>query len=225
MPFFPQSYLSPEPTLIQILSALDDSTPTQKSCGPRRQTHRAQQHPQQITPRFDVAETETAYELYGEVPGLQQDDLVIEFSDAQTIVIKGKTQRPSLVTNENVKGREIEQEATQDTSDTASSHHATVEDDEEYDQADVPVATPATTATAVAEEEQNQKAEPQQQEQQQQNKAKYWVAERRVGEFARSFSFAQRVDQDEVVADLRNGVIHVRVPKNLRKGRVVVNVN
>lgn len=235
MPFFPQSYLSPEPALFQILSALEDASsspksPSPASCHPRFQVRRAapQQH---FTPRFDVAETSSAYELYGEVPGLSQSDLVIEFSDAQTLVIKGKTQRPSVSSPEG-KGKEVahEQEPESTANENASetgSHHATVEDDEdEYDQADVPVATPATststtTLTPASKEPETKQSEPQQP---QQPKARYWVAERRVGEFARSFSFEQRIDQDGVRAELRNGVLHVTVPKNLRRAKVVVAV-
>jgi len=210
MPFFPASYLaSPEPTLFQILSSLDSSAPQQK-CAPRRHT------PQHFTPRFDVAETSSDYQLYGEVPGLNQEDLSIEFSDAQTLVIKGKTQRPSTSTPAPAKA-EPEKEISETSSE--KSHSATVEDD--YDEADTPLATPASTATATAEPTPAPAAE----EKEEAPKAKYWVAERRVGEFARSFSFEQRIEQDGVQASLSNGVLHVVVPKNLRRSKVVVSVN
>ncbi|KAL9118111.1 MAG: hypothetical protein Q9187_005348, partial [Circinaria calcarea] len=42
---------------------------------------------------------------------------------------------------------------------------------------------------------------------------KYWVTERSVGEFHRSFSFPTRVDQDNVKASLKNGILSVIVPK------------
>jgi HSP20 family protein len=87
MPFFRPAYLTPEASFFQLLSELDQ--PQQKQCAPRH--HR----PQTFTPRFDVTEVENAYELYGELPGLEQSDVTIEFSDAQTLVIKGKTERQS----------------------------------------------------------------------------------------------------------------------------------
>ena len=42
---------------------------------------------------------------------------------------------------------------------------------------------------------------------------KYWVSERSVGEFHRAFSFPSRVNQDEVKASLKNGILSVVIPK------------
>ncbi|OXV08704.1 hypothetical protein Egran_03533 [Elaphomyces granulatus] len=42
---------------------------------------------------------------------------------------------------------------------------------------------------------------------------KYWVSERSIGEFHRSFNFPTRVDQDNVKAHLKNGVLSITVPK------------
>lgn len=208
MPFFPQVYLSPEANLLQLLSELDQ--PQRKSCGPR------QARQQTFTPKFDVTEVAEAYELYGELPGLEQSDISIEFTDAQTLVIKGKTDRTSATTPA-AEAAHTQPESSKD-ADTSSekSHNATVED--EYDEADTPLVTPATTATATND------ATPQQQEQVQTPRAKFWVAERRVGEFARSFSFSQRVEQDFVTATLKNGILHVVVPKSQKPKKVAVNV-
>ncbi len=215
MPFFPQAYLSPEASFLQLLSELDQAQPQQQkaACGPRHKRSY-----QTFTPRFDVTEVEHAYELYGELPGLSQNDLSIEFTDAQSLVIKGKTERQLS----NPAPAAAEPEATKDAEETTSnkSHNATVED--EYDEADTPLATPASTATATAAEA---VAQPQQQQTETPKpKTKFWVAERRVGEFARSFSFSQRIEQDGVEASLKNGVLHVVVPKSQKSRRVAVNV-
>ncbi|KAJ5707472.1 HSP20-like chaperone [Penicillium malachiteum] len=45
-----------------------------------------------VNPRFDFRETNDAYHLDGELPGLTQEDIDIEFSDSQTLVIKGRTE-------------------------------------------------------------------------------------------------------------------------------------
>jgi len=222
MPFFPQAYLAQqdEPTFFQLLSALDGGA-QQKSCPARRQQ---QQQTPRFNPRFDVAETPEAYELFGEVPGLEQDALSIEFSDAQTLVVKGKTERAPVT----VKQQEQEQstqraeKAEKEIDDNASekSHNATVED--EYDEADSPIATPATTVTATSDthvEKKNPESKINE------IKPRYWVSERKVGEFARSFSFEQRIDLDSVSADLKNGILHVVVPKSLKSRKVVVAVN
>jgi len=204
MPFFRQpAYFSPEASFFQLLSELDQ--PQQKTCAPRH--HR----PQTFTPRFDVTEVENAYELYGELPGIEQGDISIEFSDAQTLVIRGKTERPS----DKVEAAEPEATPEAETS-SEKAHNATVED--EYDEADTPLATPASTATATATEEKQEQPEAQA------PKPKYWVAERRVGSFARSFSFSQRIEQDAVQASLKNGILRVVVPKSQKSGKVVVNV-
>ena len=138
-----------------------------------------------------------------------------KFTDAQTLVIKGKTERSSTnaPASENA---HTESESSKDAEDSSEkSYNATVED--EYDEADTPLATPATTAT-----DSNDAAAKKQPVET--RRAKYWVAERRVGEFARSFSFSQRVEQDFVTATLKNGILHVTVPKSQKPKKVVVNV-
>ncbi|KLJ11867.1 hypothetical protein EMPG_12960, partial [Blastomyces silverae] len=42
-----------------------------------------------FAPRFDVRETKDAYHLDGELPGINQKDIDIEFTDSQTLVVKG----------------------------------------------------------------------------------------------------------------------------------------
>ena len=41
----------------------------------------------------------------------------------------------------------------------------------------------------------------------------YWVSERSVGDFARSFSFPNPVDHDKVKASMKNGILSIVVPK------------
>ena len=225
MPFFPQVYLSPEANFLHLLSELDQPQ-QQKSCAPRHQPKRQQT----FTPRFDVTEVADAYELFGEVPGLEQKDISIEFSDAQTLVIKGKTERSSSKAAPAAPvAAEETSEADSAKADAASnekneeSHNPTVEDD--YDEADTPLTTTTAPAPATDDAPAPAATQPQQQQQQQQPpRAKFWVAERRVGSFARSFSFEQRIEHDGVAAALRNGVLYVRVPKSLKPKRVEVSV-
>jgi HSP20 family molecular chaperone IbpA len=42
---------------------------------------------------------------------------------------------------------------------------------------------------------------------------RFWATERSVGEFQRTFTFPTRVDQDNVKASLKNGILSVTVPK------------
>ena len=45
------------------------------------------------SPRFDVRETKESYNLDGELPGTLQKDIEIEFSDPQTLIMKGTSER------------------------------------------------------------------------------------------------------------------------------------
>lgn len=52
--------------------------------------------------------------------------------------------------------------------------------------------------------------------------AKYWVSERSIGEFSRTFTFPGRVDQDGVKASMKNGVLSIVVPKSKKaEGRKI----
>ncbi|KEF54261.1 uncharacterized protein A1O9_09427 [Exophiala aquamarina CBS 119918] len=48
-------------------------------------------------------------------------------------------------------------------------------------------------------------------------KETYWISERSVGEFTRTFAFPATVDQEKVKASLKNGVLKVVVPKVVGK--------
>ncbi|KAK4247881.1 30 kDa heat shock protein [Corynascus novoguineensis] len=46
-----------------------------------------------FTPRFDVAEHEKEYVLQGELPGVPPSNVEIEFTDDQTLVVRGRSER------------------------------------------------------------------------------------------------------------------------------------
>ncbi|OAQ57994.1 heat shock protein 30 [Pochonia chlamydosporia 170] len=145
-------------------------------------------------PKFDIRETSDAYELHGELPGLNKDAVHIEFTDPQTMTVRGKAERtyssgtPSAGRIEDVS----EKPAITEGETSPSAHKATVEDD-----------NAAATETAVG------KA----QRQPEQPKYKYWLTERSVGEFSRSFNFPTPVDHESVSASFRDGILAVSVPK------------
>jgi HSP20 family molecular chaperone IbpA len=127
-----------------------------------------------FNPRFDVRESNDSYHLDGELPGIAQKDIDIEFSDPQTLVVKGRTERSYNTDSQ-------DQAEEEDTSDAASD---------------------STKSKKVAKTD--SKSSP---------KSTYWASERVVGEFQRTFSFGQRVDQDAVKASLKNGILSITVPK------------
>jgi HSP20 family molecular chaperone IbpA len=46
-----------------------------------------------FNPKFDVRETDNTYELHGELPGIKRENISIEFTGPQTVVIRGRVQR------------------------------------------------------------------------------------------------------------------------------------
>jgi HSP20 family molecular chaperone IbpA len=131
-------------------------------------THRSsgQSNMRSFAPKFDVRESETSFHLDGELPGISQEDINIEFTDPQTLVVKGRTERNYHTTKPaEQSGDEQSVEATEKTSKPSKADH------------------------------------------------RYWAKERSVGEFSRAFSFPIRVDQDNVKASLKNGILSVVVPK------------
>ncbi|CAH0046489.1 unnamed protein product [Clonostachys solani] len=148
----------------------------------------------QWQPKFDVRETSDAYFLHGELPGVNRDQISIEFPELQTLVIHGKSERTYTSGSENA----------DDAAETSSnSHQATVEDEATAD---------APKATAV---EQKKPADT----------AKYWLSERNIGRFSRSFTFGSRIEEEGISARLQDGILSVVIPKakHYAARRIVVN--
>ena len=146
-------------------------------------------------PKFDVREHKDTYELQGELPGIEQKDVHIQFADPHTLVIKGHVEREYSSDGANeARGR-----ITGDVTDAGKSHKATVED-EDSEEAKAKQGGQAVEKNAAGGA-------------QRQPRPKYWVSERSVGEFHRAFTFPSRVDQDSVKASLKNGILSVVIPK------------
>ncbi|KAE8382344.1 HSP20-like chaperone [Aspergillus bertholletiae] len=57
--------------------------------------HTLDPHLRAYAPTFDMRELKDSYQLEGELPGVKQSDVEIEYVDAHTITIKGHTERAS----------------------------------------------------------------------------------------------------------------------------------
>ena len=129
-----------------------------------------------FTPRFDVRENKEGYHLDGELPGIPQESIDIEFSDPQTLVIKGRSQRefhtPDTPQNDD---NNVTESGDQTVTKSENKHH-------------------------------------------------YWVSERSVGEFHRTFSFPGRINQDNVKASLKNGILSIVVPKETASGTKKITI-
>jgi HSP20 family protein len=165
-------------------------------------------------PRFDVKETKESYQVDAEIPGVDPKDVSVEFIDEHTISIKGRSER---VTERGNKPQAVEaapaaQEGTATpASETASvkSHQATVEDEEPANGSAAQESSEVAKTTGAEKTQEVAKTE----EQQQQPQEQYWFSERHTGSFQRQFAFPARVNQDQVKASLKNGLLSIIVPK------------
>lgn len=233
--FFPQSFHAPADSsfgpLFRLLEDYDKYLGEAQTQGAHEPGARGQKRPAQrlrsppatFTPKFDVRETESAYELHGELPGLAREDVSIELTGPQTIVIQGRVERsyssePAADNNNTLAigpATETASEPAAGEGQTSrrSSYHATVEDDPEEKRtpASSPAQSPKTEVAPLAATENADAAKTVARAAQ--PKTKYWLRERSIGEFSRAFTFPARVEYDDVTASLNNGVLTVTVPK------------
>lgn len=213
MSLFPRSYFAPEASFTPLFRLLDDFDSYSREVAPNRQDNVSRRQLPTFSPRFDVKETEEGYELHGEIPGADKDNISIEFTEPQTIVISGRTERSYTAGTPPaglVEGGNTTSGAITDGKDSHTSHKATVEDE---------AATKTKEAGAdISKADQNK-------QEQQKPKERFWVSERAVGEFSRTFTFPTPVDQENVSATLKDGILSVHVPKAKRQEgrRIAVN--
>lgn len=196
--------------------------------------------PKFFTPKFDLKETEDTYELHGELPGIEKDNVTVEFTDPQTIVVRGKVERvystsstptsrdsgegKSSETNVPItKPGAVEAASTHTADDkdaAAESHQATVEGESvEAGESNTSLAEAktASSGTDVAKRHVDSKLSV--------PAHKYWVTERSVGQFSRTFHFPTRVEHDTVSAALNNGVLTITVPKAKKSESKRITIN
>ncbi|KAJ2980252.1 hypothetical protein NQ176_g2752 [Zarea fungicola] len=235
--FFPRTIYNTEASIVPLFRLLDDFEPSSRQC---RRASNVQFKKQQYyrkpavshwKPRFDVRETAETYELHGELPGLNKGDVSIEFTEPQTLVIRGKVDRTYTV-GTSPYGTPASDEVTQqqqrtpaDESASSHLHQATVADEDSAsiqeengfevvsEASNTAAATPETEAAAVATPTALA------------DKSKYWLSERSIGEFERSFSFPTRVDQDTVTASFQDGILSITVPKAKKHEIIRISIN
>jgi len=151
-----------------------------------------------FSPHFDLRETKTAYELHGELPGVGQKDVNIEFTDDSTLTIRGHTERsytsgipPRQLQSASISGHITEGGVSEDHKSQSSDTTAARTDSRE-------VAKNADT------DNENHSSE---------HETRFWVSERSIGDFQRSFKMPTSVDKDNVKASLNDGILHILVPK------------
>ncbi|KAK0614014.1 30 kDa heat shock protein [Immersiella caudata] len=154
-----------------------------------------------FNPKFDIAEHEKDYVLQGELPGVQPENVVIEFTDPQTLVIRGHAKHERTEGDPSMAPKKIEAGKEQGKIDSGEAKQS---------------------ETAVTEQKEGDKKVEKKEDAK--PKAKYWLSERSYGEFSRVFSFPAAVDQDGVQAKLEHGVLNITVPKAEKKGNKKIEI-
>jgi len=191
-PFYGPELGNPEKPFQNLFRMLDEFDTYSRQQGTNGAGERSKRltAARSFNPKFDARETNETYELHGELPGIDRDQINIQFTEPQILVISGHVER-SYISGTPKTGLEHD-----------SGHRATVEDAQaDEDQAkEKPVARSDASQTKRVDDKQ-------------QPTDKLWLSERSVGTFTRTFGFPTRVDQDAVKASLENGVLNVTVPK------------
>ncbi|KAK9445258.1 Heat shock protein Hsp20 [Metarhizium brunneum] len=215
MAFFPRAFFDNSHSFTPLFRLLDDFDNYSRQGTPSSHHHDKKRAGGALwQPAFDVRESGDSYELHGELPGLAKENVHIEFAEPQTLIVRGRSERsytsgtPHAGTLEqsNSKGAIAEDSES-------SPHKATVEN---ADQADAQEKEPAPQdETAV------QKTDKKESEQ----GVKYWLSERSVGEFSRTFNFPTPVDQGAVTASFKDGILSVVVPKAKKQASQRIAIN
>ncbi|KAJ9149449.1 hypothetical protein NKR23_g4216 [Pleurostoma richardsiae] len=152
-----------------------------------------------VHPHFDLVETGTSYAIYGELPGLEREDVNVEVNDTLfTVTVSGVLQRPVPpgASGAEEKGKEDGVGVVHKDAVTAAG---------EQPAAATPEA-PAAEGAEVKKEEDAAAPPP--------AELHWHVTERRVGQFRRAFQFPiGLVEMGAVKASMRAGLLTIAVPK------------
>jgi len=141
-----------------------------------------------FAPRFDVKETKEAYELHGELPGIEQSNVNIEWADDNSLTISGHTEHRSERSSLTEGSGDREEKPTETSAEKAGDKQQSTE------------IVKTNENKEIAKQETSESP-------------RYWVSERSVGTFHRTFQLPGHVDHDNVQASLKNGILSVIVPK------------
>ncbi|KAK2593382.1 hypothetical protein QQS21_008913 [Conoideocrella luteorostrata] len=207
MAFFPRAFYNQDKSFTPLFRLLDDFDTYSRQGNIKANRHCGLQ---QWQPKFDVRETAETYELHGELPGVNKENVNIEFTEPQTIQIRGKAERSYNVGTPHP--GQVEDTAMSGALPTAgedpkNTRHATVEDEDDEEWSNAEHSAPATPVTTTAEI-----SKPAEKKKPAEN-VKYWLTERSIGNFSRSFNFPNRVDQDAVSASFQDGILSIVIPK------------
>ncbi|TDZ61950.1 30 kDa heat shock protein [Colletotrichum sidae] len=225
MAFFPRNFYGSDASFTPLFRLLEDFDNYSRQGGQNGNTNPRRQVPT-FQPKFDVREVEDAYELHGELPGINKNDVAIEFTDPHTLHIRGRIERtytagtpPAGLLRGSEKNGAVTEKGEEER--PRSPHQATVEDADDNDGSSTAQPTPASTVAELKKDHQHQH----QHHQHPADNAKYWVSERSIGEFSRVFNFPGQISQEAVSASFKDGILSIRVPKAPKHETRRVNIN
>ncbi|KAK4680538.1 hypothetical protein QC764_213690 [Podospora pseudoanserina] len=177
---------SPTPGFSSLFRMLDDFDKYARELG----GHHADSSTslQNFSPKFDVTEHDKDYTLQGELPGVSPENVEIRFTDPQTMVVSGHTER---------KHEEGDPSLRLGSSDSSKKIEGAKGKDSEVKMKD----------SKDTKDSKDKSSGP-----------KYWLSERSFGEFSRVFNFPNNIDQDKVKAKFNQGILDILVPKAEKTG-------
>jgi HSP20 family protein len=154
--------------------------------------------------RANVSEIDTGYKVEIEVPGYQKPEISIEFgNDGKSLTVSGRTEKS------------FEQSPAEETEQTGKPHAVSVE--EVPEEGEKTQDSDESQSTAVTETNKDktvgQPAAP-----------KYWISERNVGSFSRTFTFKSLLDPEKATATLEHGVLTITVPRAAKVGAKKISI-
>lgn len=165
MSLFPQPlYDSDSSSFTPLFRLLDDFGNYSRQGGASSLVHDGHSGSAFWQPKFDVSEKGNLYELHGEFPGMKKEDIYIEFPQPQTLVIRGKSERTYSGTVPLSSANRVEDVSNKSTNTEAG-----------QGQEGGTIAQAPPKATGEMEQ------------------PKYWLRERKTGEFSRTFTFPSPV--------------------------------
>ncbi|KAK4459362.1 HSP20-like chaperone [Cladorrhinum samala] len=215
MDLFARDFYAPDTSFTPLFRLLSDWDAYSRESGNQEnaQNSRNRRAIRNFNPKFDIRELENSYELHGELAGLSKEDVNIEFTDENTLVIRGHIERKYTSGTPPAGSLENGKKAAAIT-ENGESHKATVEDEKPEEDSSAVSKTDKGNSNVATQQPQHKPKE------------RYWVQERSIGEFSRTFTFPAPVDHDAVSARLDNGVLTVVVPKAKKpetRRRIAIN--
>lgn len=196
----------------------------------RRAAHAQRQQRKRIfRARFDVRESGNGYEVEGELPGFEQENISIEVTDEHTLKVAGKQAERKVESqatealSQKLEGATLNEAEKEGDNHSDTSSHKSYQPTVEEDYEDLGAETSSTVSGGSAPSESKgqekaveaaqQKAPTPAPQESQQPQDQNLLSERQYGSFERNFQFPDRIDAAGVRASLRNGVLSINVPK------------